>query len=517
MSRTARLALNTASNAARLVVATGVWIVLTPVMLRGLGVAEYGTWQLAGSVLGLFQLLDAGFGVGVIRAVGHAAGDQDTDRRNRMLSTYLVAYLVMGLIAAVGLGLFGLFFPRLFSLPAALGGRAQLVLWLLGLRVVVLALPLSLYRGVLIGEQRLGLVNLIQTISQIAYGALFVLALQRDAGIVALAAISLATMLAEHAVYAVLAFRLTPGLRVSPALAHFSLLRQTMSLSAAQLLIALSGLILLRTDPLIVQLFVGLSGVAAYTIALRVAEQAFLGIKQFVNALSPVVAQLHGTGDEGMQRVILLSGTKLAMVPAALLGGLTIALGRPALELWVGPDVATIAPVMTVLVLAMMLTVPQEIVFNLFTYTDRHALPGRAAVAGALVNLGATIALAPKLGLLGIALGTLTATLVVDVFWVLGAACRAYSVRYVDYIRAALLPPLALTVPLVAVTSMLVHLRPPASLLAVAAYALPGVALFLGLFWVVGLTDDERRRIHPRTLFGARTSAPGRAVAELAS
>ena len=347
MSRTARLALNTASNAARLVVATGVWIVLTPVMLRGLGVAEYGTWQFAGSVLGLFQLLDAGFGVGVIRAVGHAAGDQDTDRRNRMLSTYLVAYLVMGLIAAVGLGLFGLFFPRLFSLPAALGGRAQLVLWLLGLRVVVLALPLSLYRGVLIGEQRLGLVNLIQTISQIAYGALFVLALQRDAGIVALAAISLATMLAEHAVYAVLAFRLTPGLRVSPALAHFSLLRQTMSLSAAQLLIALSGLILLRTDPLIVQLFVGLSGVAAYTIALRVAEQAFLGIKQFVNALSPVVAQLHGTGDEGMQRVILLSGTKLAMVPAALLGGLTIALGRPALELWVGPDVATIAPVMS--------------------------------------------------------------------------------------------------------------------------------------------------------------------------
>lgn len=34
MSRTARLALNTASNAARLVVATGVWIALTPVMLR---------------------------------------------------------------------------------------------------------------------------------------------------------------------------------------------------------------------------------------------------------------------------------------------------------------------------------------------------------------------------------------------------------------------------------------------------------------------------------------------------
>jgi O-antigen/teichoic acid export membrane protein len=90
MSRTTRLAWNTASNVLRLVASMAVWVAVTPAMLRALGTEGYGLWQLASSVLGFFQLLDVGFGVGVVRTVGQSLGSGDIDQRNRMLSTYLL-------------------------------------------------------------------------------------------------------------------------------------------------------------------------------------------------------------------------------------------------------------------------------------------------------------------------------------------------------------------------------------------------------------------------------------------
>ena len=306
------------------------------------------------------------------------------------------------------------------------------------------------------------------------------------AGLMTLAILSLAAMLLEHAAYVALAFRWTPQLHVSMSLVD---LRPAMGLGVAQMLIALSGLIRLRTDPVIVQLFIGLPAVAAYTIALRVAEQGFLAIKQFIYTLSPVVARLHGQKNEGMLRVVLLTGTKIGMVPAALLVGVTVPLGQPALAFWVGPELAIVAPTMTVLVVAMALAVPREVVFNLFVYTGRHRLPGLAAIVGAGLNLVATLLLVRPFGLLGVAMGTLISTLVVDVGWVSVFACRLYQVRYRDYWRAALLP----AVPQIAITLLLVRGYPPSSLFAVLLYTLPGVAAYLGAFWMAGLSADERR------------------------
>ena len=490
MSQLARILVNTLGSSARLVVSLLVWIILTPVMLRVLGVDDFGLWQLIGSTVGLFQLLDVGFGVGVVSAVGQATGNGDLEGRNRTLSTYLAAYLALAVIAAVGLGLFGLWFPQLFSLSPASAGKARVVLWLMGLRLVVFALPFSLYRGVLVGEQRIGQANLVQGLSLVVYGAAALLAMGYGAGLMTLAMLSLAAMLLEHAAYVALAFRWTPQLHVSVSLVD---LRPAMGLSVAQMLIALSGLIRLRTDPVIVQLFIGLPAVAAYTIALRVAEQGFLAIKQFIYTLSPVVARLHGQKNEGMLRVVLLTGTKIGMVPAALLVGVTVPLGQPALAFWVGPELAIVAPTMTVLVVAMALAVPREVVFNLFVYTGRHRLPGLAAIVGAGLNLVATLLLVRPFGLLGVAMGTLISTLVVDVGWVSVFACRLYQVRYRDYRRAALLPALLPAVPQIAITLLLVRGYPPSSLFAVLLYTLPGVAAYLGAFWMAGLSADERR------------------------
>jgi O-antigen/teichoic acid export membrane protein len=488
-----RVAVNTLSNYARFGVSMAVWFFLTPAMVHGLGEQEYGLWSLVYSVVGFFSLLDLGMGTGVVKCVAEATGNGDAGRRNRMLSTYAAAYGGVALAAALILGVLSLVFNRVFSIPAEAHGRALAALWLIGLRAVVLAFPLSLFRGILYGQQRLVLLNALQALSLVAYGVGGLLALRYGAGVVALAAIGLASMLLEHALYAVFAWRRTPGLALSPRLVDTSLLREAVSLSVSQLLIAVSGLAMLRTDPVVIQLAIGLSAVGVYAVALKAAENGFMLVKQFVNALSPLIAQLHGGGRSERLREVLVSGTRFACVPAVLLAVGCYVLGGRALVLWVGPGFEGAGPVMSVLVTAMALAVPQMMVFSLLTYTDRHRLPARASVAAAVLNLALTLLLVRPLGLLGVALGTLLATLIVDVFWVLGSGCRELGVPYAGYLREGILPALVPGALQWAITAALVALRPPASLLEVVGYGLPGVAAYLALFWRVGLGDEERR------------------------
>src|SRR5205807_2011944 len=96
-----------------------------------------------------FELLDLGFGTGTVKYVAECKGGNDADRRNRMLSTISIVYLLLTLIAAAGIGLLALFFNQLFAIPAAQQDKAILLLWILGARVVIFSLPLGLFRGIL--------------------------------------------------------------------------------------------------------------------------------------------------------------------------------------------------------------------------------------------------------------------------------------------------------------------------------------------------------------------------------
>jgi O-antigen/teichoic acid export membrane protein len=226
----------------------------------------------------------------------------------------------------------------------------------------------------------------------------------------------------------VLAFRRLPGLAISPRLFDRRELRTAVSLGGSQTLVSLAGLLLLRTDPLIVGWRMPLEAVAAYAVALRIAEQAFMLVKQFVNALPPFIARLEGSGDRAALGRLLILGVRASLVPAALVALPLAAFSTQWLTVWVGPSIAAAGPALAVLAAATALMAPQMVISSLFTYTGRHALTGRIAIVSASVNIVLSVALVGPLGLTGVSLGTLTAVAVVDVAFAGHLAVRCFEV-----------------------------------------------------------------------------------------
>lgn len=495
MSRSRTVVINSLTNYGRFAVSLGVFFFLTPYMIDTLGVEDYGLWSLVFSVVGFFGLLDLGFGTGVVKYVAEAKGQGDVERRNRMLSTLLLVYLVLALIAAAGLGVLSLAFRSIFDLDADQASRALVLLWIIGCRAVIFNLPLSLWRGALFGEQRIHVINGVQAAATLVYGLAAWWLLGSGLGLIPLAWLNLAAMLVEHGLYILIARRQVPELKVSPRLARRSEFREAFSFSVFAFIVSVAALVLMRTDPIIVKFFLPLTAVAAYAVALRIAENGLLLTKQFVNVLTPLVAELKGGGEDDKVRFVLVNATRFAIVPAAGLAVGAAVLGREALEFWIGPEMVSAWPVLVILMTAMTLSVPQMVASSVLTMTGHHRFTASAAALSVAINVGVSLALVRSLGLVGVALGTLTATAIVDVGLVLSRACKVHGLSLAGYLLK--IAP-AVVVPAAAQWALTWGLKawlPPRGLGAVVLLAVPGGLLYLALFWLVFVEKSEKELI----------------------
>jgi O-antigen/teichoic acid export membrane protein len=71
-----------------------------PFTIRHLGQTEYGLWMLVASLTYYFQLLDLGYGSSVVKQITEADAQGDPVRVNRILSTFVIVYGVIGIAAA---------------------------------------------------------------------------------------------------------------------------------------------------------------------------------------------------------------------------------------------------------------------------------------------------------------------------------------------------------------------------------------------------------------------------------
>src|SRR5262245_48383101 len=80
-------------------IAIGVF--LMPYTVRHLGTSEYGLWMLVASKTAYFGLFDLGYGNGLVRHVAHADAHGDIPLVNQILSTFVVVYLGLGVLAVI--------------------------------------------------------------------------------------------------------------------------------------------------------------------------------------------------------------------------------------------------------------------------------------------------------------------------------------------------------------------------------------------------------------------------------
>src|SRR5687768_11210944 len=75
-------------------------LIVTPIIVNGLGPSGFGVLTLLAVTLGLFGLLDLGIGGSATRAVAQHVERKDLDSAANVLGTVVTAYVAIGLVGA---------------------------------------------------------------------------------------------------------------------------------------------------------------------------------------------------------------------------------------------------------------------------------------------------------------------------------------------------------------------------------------------------------------------------------
>ncbi len=387
---------------------------LSPFIVHRLGNSAYGTWVLLGSLVGYLGLLDFGVRGAVTRFVAnqYAAGDHRGASATvvaalRLFAALSVVTVVIATVLAATLG-------DLFQIPPDLLDEARLVV-LLGGGAIASALVGGVFGGIVAGLHRFDLDGAVEIAITLLRAAAVVVALQAGYGLVALGVIQLVLSLLRGGLAFILTRRLYPELSVRGVGPTAQATRQLLSFSVFSSLIQLSGMIIYYTDSIVIAAFLPIGVVTYYAIAASLTDYA----RQLVAAISRVVtprtsAALATGGTDAVRAVVLSVGpaSTLVTVPMALTFLLR---GERFLDLWMGPAYGPPTDrVLFVLSFVVWLAGGRLVAAAAVMGINRHRGLAIAVALEALANLGLSVVLIKPFGIVGVALGTLIPTMIVN-------------------------------------------------------------------------------------------------------
>ena len=471
-----------------------VGIVLMPFTVQHLGKAEYGLWMLTASLTAYLQLLDLGYGNGLVRQVTNADARGDEKEMNVILSTFLVVYGGIGLCALAAVGLLaGWVLPRFPNLSADDVRTAQIVLMLLGLRMAV-GFPMGVFGAVTTARQYFSSTGMVAIVVTLLQAGATYLVLINGYGLVPLVLVTTIIGLASYGAYAAIARVAFPAMRLAPSLFSRRQVREVTTFSLYLFMITLAIQFGYNIDNIVIAAFAGTSAVAVYAVAFRIADYQRQLCNQFNGLLFPIVVRFSAGNEVAAMRATLIDGTRLAL---GLITGVTIGLFAVAdrfVALWMGPDFAGAMAPLYALAIAGIVLVGAGPLGNLLLARGRHRLVAYACAGEAVANLLLTLLLVREYGIVGAAIGTAVAVTVSNVFVQMPAACRLLEVP-VPVFLARVGGPAALAALPAALTALMVRSTLPETTLAhVVGGGAIVVAVYVTAFVALGLTRPERAR-----------------------
>jgi O-antigen/teichoic acid export membrane protein len=428
-------------------VTLGVTFFISPLMVHHLGNTAYGVWALVQQFVGYSLLLDFGIRIAVTRFLAQYHARSDRDAIDRLLSTASLIALVPAGLIVLGGGVTAYFFPHWFSIPEYLVRPSQLSLFLVALAMAVSG-PGSLFTACVAAVSRYDLLTFRNSVFVVLRGVLLWIFLSLGYGLLAVATINLAATLVGLLMDVWFARSQLPGLRVRLSMFDWSTLRKLLHFSFFAFLISIAVRLVYWSDNVVVGAVLGPVAVALYAVGGTMVQFARDAMDNLTRVYAPMSAQMDALGMKGALQRLYVSGARLGSL-AIMPGTVSFLLTGPVfLTLWMGPEFGRKSgPVMIILSATLFLLPLAGIYSHVLYATNRHHVNGFVALSEAFSNLGLSIWLVHRLGIVGVAWGTLIpATITQGIIMPIYAA-RILGVSPRELYDRAILRPLLAALP----------------------------------------------------------------------
>lgn len=461
---------------------------IMPFLVHALGDRWYGFWNIAGSVVGYYSLLDLGLTNAAHRFLAVAFARNDRDETSRVFTTVFGLFCLGGVAAALMTGLAWLVVGW-FVAPVDLPTIRMLVI-LLGANFA-LGFPMAMFYAVLAVNLRYDISCYLQLGKLALRTTIVVLAINHTPSIITLALVTLGTDIVGNIATVMAAWRLWPWLHVSRRTFELHRVRGFFDYGFFAFLIRIGDLVRYGVDNLVVAGFVSVASVTHYGIAMRLTDYLQELLNNAIGVLMPVFGRHHGRDEHEVLVTRVRQASRLAVALSVSVAGAAIIFGKPFIARWMGPSYVDAYVPLVILVSATLVGVMQTPSTAYLYAVARHKVWAGLNGLDAVANLGLSLLLAPRFGMIGVALGTMIPAFFVKLFLQPKYICGQLGLPLLAYwteLGAVFVFTAALQVPIAAVIWM-IH---PVSLGAIIGLAVPLYLAHSVALYLFALNDQDQ-------------------------
>lgn len=481
------------SNWAGLAVNTVLSLALTPILVHGLGDANYGMWMLVASLLDSSWLLDFGMRATVFRFVARYQGSGEREALDMTFSSG-VAVVFASAATILLLTVASIFIlPGLFFISAAARPLFMNLLLLSGASVA------AGFMGQFLGSymcacRRFDLYNLGSTGFGILRALLIVVVLHLGMGVLVVAAATLLCSVLGLLANTWLVHIADPELAFSVRKIRRDHIGKLMSFSRYSFLATTGDQLRFFVDSIVIGRILTLALITPFNIAGRIVTLYRMVMAALGSPFAGRMNELEGQDAQQELRAYFLLSTRLCALASFFIGLVLLLNGQVIIRLWIGESYAQRSfPLLAVLLVGHIFMLAQSPSGDLLLAKGQHRLRGWWTVGEGVANLALSIYWGQKYGLFGIALGTTVPMLAVQFFVQPWYTFYKTGISVASYLRESFLRPVAAAVLFLAVWFAARGLQHGTGLWSLALSMTWQVLLAAGLSLMVGITATERR------------------------
>ena len=391
-------------------------LILTPYLVYRLGFEVYGLWAVLGSIVWYFGLLDLGIGTTFVKYIAEYAARGEKQRVQQILVFGLFFYALLALLL-VPLAYFAA--PLIigwFELSPSLSVTAVNVLVLV-LALFFLSNALGVFTALLNGLEQMRTTSLIMlaglvvyvtgvvTLVQLGYGIYGVVA----AGWLQLAFITLASY--------IFARRTFGPLFTNPLRLEGETIRRLFVFGGWMQVNNVSSVINMETDRFLIGGFVNVSSVTYYEVGNKLALLTRSLPSTFLGAVLPAVSALQAAGEVGKINEAYIRISRSLALANLSLSGFVVGATEPVVKVWMGADLPYVHVVVAMLVFSYAVNMLTGAGTTVLRAVGQPRYEAYYTILSVVLNISATLMLAPVYGLMGVILGTVIGSVVSSIYF----------------------------------------------------------------------------------------------------
>jgi len=405
--------------------------VMTPLIIHSLGTPLFGLWSLIGAFIGYYGLLDLGLSSAVTRFVSRAIGKKDNEIINTTITTSL------GLFSLAGLGVILVTITVAFLAPLFIKEIANIVLFrkvifILGISMAI-SFPMRVFEGVLQAFSRYDLAANINLFRLISSNLLIYYVLTHGQGLLSMALITFITTMLSHLMRLIRARQVFPAIAIKREYFKKEHVMELYGYSGKTFVAAIADILRFKVDTFVISIFLGLSMITPYAIAMRLVNYFTKFIQDALGIMQPIYSKYEGQGDFDKIRKIFFQVSRFSVILSVYIGGSIVFYGGVFIQRWLGPGFEGTYLILVILAIPTTVELMQNPSLGLMYGISKHGYYAIANTCEGILNLVLSLILVRHYGVYGVALGTAIEILIFKLFIQPIFTCHAAKLSVWEY------------------------------------------------------------------------------------